>query len=117
MESLSETAPMNERAASYIAGHTEEIMDSLLDMRQSEPTNQVIQEVESLGGMGTISMSLGLIEDVVQQDKRELSARNAEFVVALLQSLAIRNYLADHSGGQLSSLDLEELRDYFLQQI
>lgn len=118
METGSET-PMtfNEKAAKYLRDHHEEIMTSLLDLRDRNPGNAVMQEVESLGGIGAIGMSLDVIQEMLSREIKEASASNAEFVVALLQSLAIRNYLADFSKNELTSHDLEELRDFFLDQV
>lgn len=118
MDTGAETSmPLNEKAVKFLSARHEEIMDSLLDLRDKSPEEAVIQEIESLGGVGTIGMTLELIEEMLEPQTREPSAGNAQFVVAMLQSMAIRNYLADFSKGDLKSMDLEELRDYFLDQI
>lgn len=118
METSSEQpVNLNLKAAKALATHKDAILLSLLELQKTDPQNEVLKEVEKYGGIGVFGMSLDIVADMSDGANDSVTPKNAEFVVAYLNSVPIQKFISDQSEGEVTPNEVSEVRDFFVDQL
>ena len=113
MNSSKENIHINPEALPALRSHQDQILATLSGLRSDEPNNTLVQDVENLGGIGNLGLSLDEVLRVLEENA-EISVSSANFVVAYLNTPTIKAHIAKQCGEKVSIADINRIRDRFM---
>ena len=82
----------NSQVLPVLEAHQEQILEALIKLRKENPEDPLIKDIERLGGIGSLGLTLDGLQEVLKAEDHSTTKSFSNFVVAYLDTDSIQNH-------------------------